>query len=72
MSRLEPRTVPHAGKRLAADLLFTSGPLTGQHLKRVLQFKPCPSCGKPMATISSSQIYECKGCRVFVTEPHDR
>jgi hypothetical protein len=37
--------------------------------KQVIQFRPCPSCGKHMQTISKSDVYECKECRVFVTEP---
>jgi hypothetical protein len=69
MSNLEPRTLRHAGRELAPDLYLTSGRLTGMHLKRVPQLQSCPSCGNPMAKISSSEIHECKGCRVFVTEP---
>jgi len=69
MPRLQPRTVPHASELLSPDLFVTSGHLTSMHLKRVPQLRPCPSCGKHMAKVSTSEIYECKTCRVFVTEP---
>ena len=58
----------HVGQDLAPDRFFTTRHLTGMPLKRVPQLSPCPSCGKPMLTISTSEIYECKGCRLFVTE----
>jgi ribosomal protein L37AE/L43A len=31
-------------------------------------FNACPSCGKPMQALHEFEIYECKKCRVFVTE----
>jgi len=36
--------------------------------QRITHFKLCPSCGKQMRPIRASEIYECKECRVFVTE----
>jgi hypothetical protein len=50
-----------------ASSLVSSLPLL--NAKHVTQFRPCPSCGKYMRTISKSDVYECKECRVFVTEP---
>jgi DNA-directed RNA polymerase subunit RPC12/RpoP len=36
--------------------------------QEITHFKLCPSCGKQMRPIRASEIYECKECRVFVTE----
>jgi len=58
----------HPDTQLAGGL-FETGHLTGINPKHVTQFRPCPSCGKHMRTISKSNVYECKECRVFVTEP---
>jgi hypothetical protein len=70
MFRSMPRTVLDLGKDPTRSHFFTSGRLTGVQLQRVPELRSCPSCGRPMAKISTSEIYECKGCRVFVTEPH--
>ena len=53
----------------SADLNFQSGHFVDLNRKCVTQFTPCPSCGRYMQAISKSEIYECKECRVFVTQP---
>jgi hypothetical protein len=47
---------------------FETGHLTSMNPKHVPQFRLCPSCGRNMRAIHESEIYECKPCRVFVTE----
>jgi hypothetical protein len=47
-------------------------PQVGEQLPNnfgLAQFRSCPSCGGRMLAISKSEIYECKECRVFVTQP---
>jgi hypothetical protein len=53
-------TLPQVGEQLPDNLVFKT---------YVAQFRSCPSCGRPMQAISKSDVYECKECRVFVTEP---
>jgi len=55
-------------ERRSAGLNFQSGHLVDVNRKRVTQFNLCPSCGRSMQAISKSEIYECKECRVFVTQ----
>ncbi len=69
MLRSLPGTLLDPGKDFAPDRFFTNRALTSMNLKRVPQLRPCPSCGGPMLKISTSEIHECKGCRLFVTEP---
>jgi len=59
----------HFGGELPGGLSFETGPLTNTNPKRVTPFRLCPSCGRRMLAISKSEIYECKECRVFATEP---
>jgi tRNA(Ile2) C34 agmatinyltransferase TiaS len=59
----------HRDEQRSAGLNFQSGHLVDVNRKRVTQFNLCPSCGRYMQAISKSEIYECKECRVFVTQP---
>jgi tRNA(Ile2) C34 agmatinyltransferase TiaS len=60
--------LPHLDAQLAAGLNFEAGNSTSMN-PQVTRFTLCPSCGRHMRTFSKSEIYECKECRVFVTEP---
>jgi predicted RNA-binding Zn-ribbon protein involved in translation (DUF1610 family) len=60
--------VPHLSAKLAAGPNFETGHLINTK-SSITQFRLCPSCGRRMRAISKSEIYECKECRVFVTEP---
>ena len=71
MFRLVPGSIAFAGEELGPDRFFTADRLINMHLKGVPQFRLCPSCGKRMTKVSTSEIYECKGCRVFVTDGAD-
>jgi len=57
MSRLEPRAATDAGEWSAPGQLFTSGHSTGMPLNGVPQLRPCPSCGRSMMKISTSEVY---------------
>jgi ribosomal protein L37AE/L43A len=48
---------------------FETSRLTSLNAKSLSQLRSCPSCGRPMRARSEAEIYECKACRVFVTEP---
>jgi tRNA(Ile2) C34 agmatinyltransferase TiaS len=61
--------LPDLGRQLVARLNVETGHLTNTNPNRATQFRFCPSCGRRMLAISKSEIYECKECRVFVTEP---
>jgi tRNA(Ile2) C34 agmatinyltransferase TiaS len=60
--------LPHLDAQLAAGLNFEAGNSTSMN-PQVTRFTLCPSCGRHMRTFSKSEIYDCKECRVFVTEP---
>ncbi len=49
-------TLPQVGEQLR-DLVFKT------------DVTQCPSCGRYMQTISKTGIYQCKPCRLLVTEP---
>jgi 4-hydroxy-3-methylbut-2-en-1-yl diphosphate synthase IspG/GcpE len=53
-------TLPQVGEQLPNNLVIKT---------YVAQFRSCPSCGRYMRAIPTSEIYECTECRVFVTEP---
>jgi tRNA(Ile2) C34 agmatinyltransferase TiaS len=61
-------TAVRGGVQLAPDPFVTPDHLMNMHLKRIPELKLCPSCGRHMTRLSASEIYECKGCRLFVTE----
>jgi hypothetical protein len=52
-----------------ADRLFETGHLASGNPKQVPEFRLCPSCSGHMQVIFKTEIYECKECRVFATEP---
>jgi hypothetical protein len=56
----------HLDAQLGAGLRFATGHATSINSKRVPQFILCPS-----RAICQSGIYECRECRVFVTEPDE-
>ncbi len=58
--------------QLGAGGRFATSHVTRTKSTRVPQFILCPSCGRRLRMISKSDIYECKECRVFVTEPDER
>jgi tRNA(Ile2) C34 agmatinyltransferase TiaS len=61
--------LPHAREPLANGLFFESGHLASIAPKRVTQFTLCPSCGSCMGAVPNSDVFECKECRVLVTQP---
>jgi hypothetical protein len=61
--------LPRLVAQLAAGRRFETDHFSGANPKRAMQPKLCPACGSHMRTIFKSEIYECKECRVFATEP---
>jgi len=58
----------HPDAQLAVARVESSDSTAAQS-KHVCPLRSCPSCGRPMRPWSETEIYECKACRVFVTEP---
>jgi tRNA(Ile2) C34 agmatinyltransferase TiaS len=48
---------------------FETGRWPSVKPQHVAESRLCPSCGKHMRALSETEIYECKACRVFATEP---